>query len=328
MLINKWEIKSERLGSLTLNVGETTVIFDEHNTQEETYLYALDGYFKSRGSNDKVVSVLDVNNGELIPSNKYVAYIYDNSTLDGEHKLAASSLLSKKVLRESTQSLESEPYINSINVLVEDLLSVLNLELPLTNNKFDLKAFIKLLEFSVDEEQNYLYNRLRIVLPKVIQEMMDLAKREIILIYLYPESGLSSNEQIEYRKFLDTLPLKKFILTSSPHFIATNLFENNWIVKGEQIITEKLIEDMYWECPLNYSKEDITNSLFKIFKYYLPKLETNPRITNHELCDIILFDPLDIYTLVFFLKNHGFSYDIDLEYSRVPDSLAKYLKSL
>ena len=325
---NQWEIKIEHTETLTLNVGNNTVIFDERNTQEELYLKAIDGYFKNRGSNSGEVSIINVQDGELIPSSRYVSYIYDNTIMDGEHKLASTSILSKKVLRQATSSLESSGYINSINILMDDFLDILELDLPLINKQFDLKAFIKFLEFSVDGEDDYLYNRLKIVLPKLIEEMKDLAKREIILIYLYPESGLSSNEQIEFREFLYSLPVKKIILTSSPHFIADTLFENNLIVNEKQIITEDLIDNMYWECPMNFSKEEIEASLFKVLKNYLPKIEVNPQISNHELCDIIIFDSLDIYTIVYFLKNHGFSFDINLEYSRVPDLLTKYLKSL
>ena len=64
-------------------------------------------------------------------------------------------MMTKKIMREMQNDLEIDGYINSINVLLDDLRDNLKGTLPLSIKSFDLKQFIKLLSFEYDYSEDY-----------------------------------------------------------------------------------------------------------------------------------------------------------------------------
>ena len=177
-----WQIKSESLPNIELNIGKYTAIYNEYETIEEDLLTIVDGYFKRRNSNSKEVSIIDTLNQELVSHHLFESVIIDNNLIENEHILGAASILNKKIQRDFVNNLESNGYLQSINSLLEDLLELLNYtDLPLRTKQFDIKQFVKMLKFEYDLKDDYtrLIVRIEQVLPLVIEEL----KNSIIINY-------------------------------------------------------------------------------------------------------------------------------------------------
>ncbi|PNZ25330.1 hypothetical protein CD137_11045, partial [Staphylococcus petrasii] len=61
-----WQIKSELVPKVNLNIGNYTAIYNEHETIEEDLLDIINQYFKKRNSNKNEVSIIDILNQEPV----------------------------------------------------------------------------------------------------------------------------------------------------------------------------------------------------------------------------------------------------------------------
>lgn len=197
------EINIDMVPKVILNTSVYTSIYNEDSTHEEYILDMLKNYFQSRNSNKDIVTITDISDHERVSHNRFRGFLLDHSTIENEHQLSSSSILTKKIVREMQSDLEIDGYINSINVLLDDLRDNLKGTLPLSIKSFDLKQFIKLLSFKYDYSEDYarLITRLEQVVPLVVDEMNYQVKEKAFVIYLYPEAGLSIKEQIRFRKY-------------------------------------------------------------------------------------------------------------------------------
>lgn len=320
-----WEVRNTEKDTVNVNIGEYTSIIDDHYEHEEEILHDINSYFQKRTNRD--ITIIERTTGEIFSNKEFTSFIFDHSSIDAEHQLAASGLLNKKLQRDLLNSLETEGYLNSINILMEDFLNVLEKDMPLKVKRFDHKQFIKQLTFEYDFTVDYsrLINRLLEIIPLLVDEMNKQSNNNTLLIYLYPESKLSPMEQVELSKLLKSLNINIIVLTDSSTFFSKDLNANNYLRFGEQIITSDLINDMYWESPLNFTREDIKESLHKLINKYSDKFELTPTISNYRVSDIILFESIDIYVCCYFLKRCKHDFDLDISFDYVPDSLYEYL---
>lgn len=323
------EINIEDLPKVILNTSDYTSIYNEDSTHEEYILETLKNYFQPRNSNKDCVTITDLIDYERISNNRYRGFILNHSAIENEHQLAATSMMTKKIIRELQNDMEIEGYINSINVLLDDLRENLRGTLPLAVKSFDLKQFIKLLSFKYDYTEDYarLINRLEQVVPLVVDEMNYQAKEKAFLIYLYPEAGLSIKEQIRFRKILKDLPVPIIVLTESAYFLSKSIKGLNYFINNVQMITETFFEDSYWNAPINIDEEKFKERFEYLFEKYCSFLEVNPTISNYNLTEIVVFDDLDLYVVIAFLKHCNLEYQLDIDQTKISSALSAYLFS-
>lgn len=319
-----WEVRSLN-NTVALNIGNYTCIIDDHDEHEEELLANINSYFQKRTNTS--ITIKDNLNSEIVSYKDYTSFLIDHNAIDEEHKLSANGLLNKKLQRDLLNSIETDGYINSINILMEDFLKLLEKDMPLKVKRFDHKQFIKQLTFEYDYSVDYsrLINRLFEILPLLIDEMNTQSNNRTLLIYLYPESNLSPKEQTQLNNLLRDLDVAILVLTDSPIFFSDTLETMNYLRFGKQVITSELISDMYWDSPLDYNRESIKWSLKKILENYSNKFELEPTISNHDISEIILFNALDIYVCCYFLKRCKLPFKLNLSADILPPSLNEYL---
>src|SRR5699024_12769377 len=141
---------------------------------------------------------------------------------------------------------------------MDDYINLLEKDMNLTVKRFDHKQFLKQLTFEYDFTIDYsrLINRLTGVLPLLIDEMNKQSNNNTLLIYMYPESRLSPREQVEFSKLLKSLNVTVIVLTDSTIFFSDDMNTINYMRFGEQVITSELVSDMYWDSPLDFSREE------------------------------------------------------------------------
>ncbi|MCO4330610.1 hypothetical protein [Staphylococcus hyicus] len=324
-----WDIKSNDINRVSLNIGHYTSIYNEHDTKEEDILQIINDYFQKRNSNKDEVVIFDAINQESISHSAYQSWMINHEMIEKEHGLASNAILTKKILRNIGNHIESESYFNSIHALHEDVLLLAKNELPICLKKFDYKSFLKLLEFQYEPGDDYdrLIVRLEKILPILVEEMNALSNQKTLLIYCYPEANLSPKEQIRFRKCLENLGIPIIVLTGSMHFISDKIENNNYLRNGKQMLTSSFINQLCWNAPLNFDETDIQNSLNNFIQLYQEKLELSPTITNYRLGDIMLFDSIDLYVGISYMKHIDQHFELDIEYKLLNIPLQKYVKS-
>ena len=324
-----WEIKCEDFENVTLNIGQYTCIYNEHDTKEEDILKVIHHYFQKRNSNKNEVIIYDTQNQETVSHASYQCWTLNHEIIEKEHALATNAILTKKILRKLGNHLEMESYFNSINALHEDVLATVQEELPLCVKRFDYKAFLKLLEFQYEvcEDYDRLIVRLEKLLPLLIEEMNALSNQRTLLIYQYPEANLSPKEQQRFRKCLENLGVPIIVLTGSTHFLSSKLTNNNYLRKGQQMLTKAFLHHLVWNAPLNFDENQIKHSLNAFIQLYQEKVELTPVISNYRLADIMLFDTIDLYVGITYMKHINQSYQLDINYLQLNDPMIKFIQS-
>lgn len=225
--------------------------------------------------------------------------------------------MSKKLMRDLKNNIETDGYLNSINILFEDLLNSINIKsLPLKIKRLDYKQFIKQISFEYDYSMDYskLIVRLTQILPFLVDEMNDQSDNKTLLIYLYPESGLSTKEQLIFSKMLKNIDATVIVQTESPYFLGENIESLNYLKNNKQKISNEFIEFLYWNAPLNFKRKKLEAAFVKFFNKYCRMIEINPVISNYKIADIVVFEFIDFYVCLEFLKhcNHEFILDVNL----------------
>lgn len=323
------EYRVPLLPKISLNIGQYTAIYNEYETIEEDILNTIDGYFKKRNSNKKEVSIIDTLHNEEVSNLLYESIIISNQFIENEHLLSSTSIMNKNLQRNFAENIEGSGYLQSINVLLEDLLELINNNnLPLKMKNFDIKQFIKLLSFEYHLKEDYtkLIVRIEQILPLLIEELNKQNASELLLIYLYPEANLSPKEQIRLKSLLIKLDITTIVLTGSMHFLSSKWQCNNYIRNDKQKLTNDFIERLEWYAPLNFHREDIEQSLNQFILNYHDNLEIKPTISNYKITQIMLFNPIDLYVGISYLQHCNHEYQIDINEETIPDTMSKYLK--
>ncbi|MCI2802780.1 hypothetical protein [Staphylococcus pettenkoferi] len=325
----RWKIKTDIIENVSLNIGEYSSIYDEYATQEEDILEIINCYFQKRNSNKNEVTIYDEINQEDVSYSNYQSFIFSHEMIEKEHSLAASTIMAKKLNRLMKDTVEIEGYFNSINVMLEDMIDVLECELPIRPKHFDYKAFIKLLSFEYELTQDYsrLIVRLEQMIPLLIEELNKQTNNQTLLIYYYPEANLSPKEQVRFANLLKSLPATVIVLTGSSQFLSENLSAMNYIRESAQMITDEFIDNLVWEAPLVYEREEVISSLERFIKTYQSKFELNPTISNYQLHEIMLFEEIDLYVGVRFMAHIRQNFELDIQYTQLSKPIQAYLKT-
>ncbi|MCJ1656834.1 hypothetical protein MT341_09585 [Staphylococcus sp. NRL 18/288] len=259
---------------------------------------------------------------------EYESIIIDNNKIEEEHALSSSSILNKKIQRDYSNNIESSGYMNSMNILLTDLLELINHNnLPLKTKSFDIKQFIKLLDFEFELKKDYskLITRIENILPLIVDELNIQFNNKLLLIYLYPEANLSPNEQIKLKSLLESLKIKIIVLTGSLHFMSGEWSFNNYIRNAEQKLTSEFIDKLVWHAPLNYQKKEIEESLNRFILTYHDKIEIVPTISNYQIAQIMLFNSIDLYVGISYLQHCNHKFKLNLKDELLSKSIKKYI---
>jgi len=326
----KWEITKEST-KYKLNFSSYTSIYNVQDTREEEIVQIVYDYFQPRSKSDETIKIYDQTNDVLIGNKDFQAYYFSNDILMEEFGLSASTIMNKKLSRLLSEDAEVGMYLNTVNSLLEDSLNRIQEKVPIRIDPIDYKKLLKMIKFDLsinyDTKMNYI-EKLELILPLLIEEIKISAKSEPIIIYNHPETYLSPNEQKKFREILEQQNVKLIILTESSYFLSKELKGLNIYRNNRQMMSYTLLEDIYWNAPLNFEEEAIKESLEKIFRLYVSKFEITPVITNYHLGDIILFEPVDIYVCISFLQFCNYDYEFDLKLDGLPEALVKYINTL
>ncbi len=281
-----------------------------------------------------MVSVLDMDNDfENVNAHHFQFYGLSNNDLLTETQLGSKSILKQKIKNDFFEELEFDGYIETINNLIEDLIELVNTDLPIQHKKFDIEALIKLLsvDFLTEGESDYefVYNRLLKVLPLVTNTILKISKGKPLLVYFYPEHQLSPRQQVKFKEMLVqySKKLPVVVLSKSRYFLSDRLFSNNLIMNGKQFLMNNFLDDIEWNAPLNYSREELELTFSEVFKKYAVNFETYPIISNYKIADIQVFNDIQLYVLLEFMKGMEFEYHLDLDHSQLNPILLKYIDS-
>ncbi|ATD29691.1 hypothetical protein BHM04_00110 [Macrococcus sp. IME1552] len=327
---NKWEITKEST-KYKLNFSSYTSIYNVQDTKEEEIVQIIHNYFQPRSKSDETIKIYDQTNDNLIGHKDFQAYYFTNDIMMEEFGLSASTIMNKKLNRLLSEDAEVGMYLNTVNTLLEDSLLRIQDRVPVHIEPLDYKKFLKMIKFDLniisESKMNYI-EKLELIFPLLIEEIKLSSKSEPIIIYNHPETYLSPNEQKKFREILEMQNVKLIVLTESIYFLSKELKGLNIYRNNKQMISDELLEEIYWNAPLNFEEEDIKISLEKIFQSYVSKFEIKPIITNYRLGDIMLFEPVDIYVCISFLQFCKYDYEFDMRLEELPKPLTEYINTL
>ncbi|PSL46972.1 hypothetical protein B0H94_105125 [Salsuginibacillus halophilus] len=296
-------------------------------------LNILSDYFQPRSKIKDEVRVIDtLNNDDTVDYHDFHFFQFSNVKLLEEINLGAKSLLKQSLKEDLLNGLEFNGYVQTMNSLLNDMVQIIDSELPLYAKQLDADAIIKLLgvdfELSEDNSYDFVSKQLLAIFPVLKTAIKKQAKKTPVLVYHYPENLLSPREQVAFKAELDACAaeMKIIVLTKSRYFLADEVHGNNVIANGKQVITHSFLESLRWHAPLDYGKDELEEALTKLLKAYAMNLETVPVISNYEIADIHVFRDVDIYVLVYLLAELQFKFKLDLDYDRISAPISKYVQ--
>lgn len=306
----------------------------------------LEGFYnyfsEKRLSSEEKVLITDYFTGEKEQiSSKYPIYI-ENSEIDFEVELGSKSILHQRILGYFKQKFPIEPVFLTLNTLMdnfflEDVSEKFKSEFTIYSNykiDFEFSSFgpsdlIKKIniKYKLDEDEqnlNQISNFEKIKLKLSMYEIGDIIKnREKIYIFYYPERLLTISEIKKLKLFLKDLTIKSstvILATNSKYLLGDNLEEIN-IIKDQKLLNFQKIDILRQKYLENYPKLEewdyIEKRLVYLLKNNIFENFEDLRITNklkNDIDEIFFKSYEDIFIAVFYLKQIGISYDLDITY--------------
>ena len=324
-----WEITINN-EKYKMNFDSYTSIYNVQDTREEEILLNIHEFFQPRKSKENEVLIYDSLNDISLNNKTYQSFYWDNNTLLEEFKLASSSTMNKALQRNLSEDVDIGMYLNTINSLLDESIGNIQESTPIKVEHVNFKKLLKMIYFDLNESDQFkgYYEKLKLVLLMMIEEVKKSAKSTPLIILNHPESYLSPKEQKMFREVLNQLDVTIIVLTESIYFLSDSLEGLNHYSRMRLILDRNFIEDLYWSAPMEFDEDLINQSLLNIIKLYISKFEVSPVITNYKLSDIILFEPVDIYVCLRYLKHCNYDFEIDFNYTKIPKPLKEYIYHL
>jgi hypothetical protein len=331
----KWLV-SNGTEKYQFNLMQYSSLFVNHTTNESELLNPLIEYFQPRSKMKDIVTVKDLENGlDDITPHALTAFQVSNHMLAEETLLGSKSLLKSHLKHEFSNHLETDGYLLTINTLVEDLLDTVVDELPFKSKKFTMDSLIKLLEIDLssienDKTTNSLVSQNKLILQLIQKHLKVTHTNSLILFLMFPELSLSPRDQLAMKNFLLDLcnDIQVFVVTCSKRFIVDNLHGMNYFSYGKQVITDELLNDLEWESPLPYGREELIQSLLNVIKNHIDMFELVPLISNYVNAEIVVFNSIDLYVLIFMMNRLKFKYKLDLDVKNMDKPVYRYVMDI
>ncbi|WP_017187711.1 hypothetical protein [Alkalibacillus haloalkaliphilus] len=330
----KWEVHFGG-DKFQLNLSSYSSLFVNYTTSEEKFVEAIVQYFQPRSKSKDELAIKDLYNDYEDVHYKYLqALKLSNESLINEVKLGAKSYLKNQIKTEVLNNIETNGYLNSINVLAEDLTTHTLEGYPVKLNKFTIETFIRMLEFDdgsvTFEGTNTFLNHAQSILPILNKHFQKSIHSQKIIFYMYPELYLSPHEQLKMKELLQIMSkeIPVIVITKSLLFLTDDLTGQNYFIYDHQLFNETLIEDLEWDSPMLFDQDELKENIKMIFKKYVNLFELKPTISNYKQADIILFSSIGLYVVVFLLNRMGFEFTLDLDEEKVDTPVYKYIMEI
>ncbi|QQK78956.1 hypothetical protein HUG20_02910 [Salicibibacter cibi] len=328
----RWNVRSENV-DLNLNISNYCCIFDNHSFNEKELLDLLVGYFQPRSKVKSLVSIKEIDNHyENVTAHHYQFFSLSTVNILADTQLGSKSILKRKLRQDFLNEIEFSGYLQTINSLIEDAVQLIETDLPIEVKKLDVDGLIKLLDvnFELKESADYgvIFHQLQLLLPMITKTILKTSKVQPLVIYYYPEHMLGPRQQVQFKKILDQCADKMtfIVLTKSRYFLSKDLLSNNLIINGKQRLTNEYFEEMEWNAPLDFKKEELEHTFSKIFNTYVVNLETYPTISNYQIADIQVNRDIELYVLIDFMEEMGLEYSLDIDYSLLNPVIARFVE--
>ncbi|WP_079708831.1 hypothetical protein [Paraliobacillus ryukyuensis] len=317
-----------------INISQYSSLFVNHTTDERSLIQPIIEYFQPRSKMKNELKVIDLENDEELSTARFQAITFSNDLLLEETKLGSKSLLKGQVKQSFLNNVEADGYINNINILLEDLVDNSIAELPVKPKLLTYDSIIKLLEIDmgqnmVGETNQFIYQN-KLLLPILGRHLRNNLKQPGIIYFFYPETYLSPKEQIEMYELLqifsETIPV--FVITKSKQFLTKQMSGMNYFIKNKQMFNPKFIEDLEWNCPVNFEYEDLQQSVMNILFKYADVLELEPELSNFTDADVILFQSIDLYVFTSLMYKMKFKFSINLDKDKMYTPVYNFILEL
>jgi hypothetical protein len=327
---DKWIVRSE-YKEYAVNLSRYSSLFVNYTSNENSLINPIIEFFQPRSKVKEDYTILDYNNEfEEISTKKYISYKLSNDIIIDETKLGAKSMLAGQIKKNLLNDAEADGYINTINVLLEDLVTSSNSEIPIRAKSFTHQSIIKLLEMDIDfgvvgETNSVLYQNKQL-LP-ILKDYILGVPTPPIVFFFYPENYLSPREQLIMKRMLDDFSehIPVFVLTKTKTFLSGDYSGLNYFIKEKQFFTEKFLEQLEWNSPIEFSSEELLESVIHVTRKSIDQWELNPVLSNYQSADLVLFEPIDIYVFVELMKKAGFSFELRLDVEKLPRPVYQYV---
>jgi hypothetical protein len=329
--MEKWLI--ERGGEkFELNVASYSALFVNSTTNEEYVIRPILNYFKTKNSLKDVIIKDILQDFEEITPHSYFSIELSNYLLEDEIQLGSKSMLKSYIKNEMLNYLETDSYLFTINTLIKDIVKEAVEDLPLKVKDIDIDTILKSISFGDDFLEKSVEIRKEIIqtqkfIPLINEYFKKRYNKSLLVVYKFPEMNLSPKEQLILKDILIELgnETHTIVVTSSRLFLSNKYEGNNYFNKGNQLFTEELLNNLEWDCPTTYSKEELKESLMYIIANFIDRFELNPTISNYKNADIILFKSVDIYVLVYILNKLKLKFTLDIQKHIIEKPVAKYI---
>lgn len=310
-----------------LNLMPYSSLFINDTNSLDTIVKPIIEYFQPKSKLKDVLSIKNIKDEfEEITSHTFTAIELSNYQLRDEPMLNAKSFLKYQLKNEIQSHMETDGYLLTINTLVHDLITTVISELPVKTNDITTDILIKQLEVDFTTNKTSVIQQNKLLLRMIKKYVLTKHSNSILIFYLYPELFLSPKEQIDMKEYLYSLSkeLNIFVVTSSPYFIAKDLSGINYIYNSEQLYTEQFLDDLEWESPLPYEKNELIASLLNVTKNYIDVLEIKPLISNYKQADIVVFTSIDLYVVIFMMKKLKLEYRLEIKKGSIDKPVYDY----
>jgi len=325
----KWQIDhGER--KYQLNFASYSSLFVNHTMSEDKLIQSLVEFFQPRSKVKNSMTITDIENDfDDINHHSFIAFELSNELLNEEIKLGAKSFLKAKLKHDFLNHIETDGYLLTINTLAEDLLNSVVEQLPVKMKDMTINTILKLFEvdFDSNDEENDVLSRNKMIIDFIIKYLSNKHNHALVLFFSFPELYLSPKEQIQMKEYLVEISKKThiFVITNSKHFITDDIVGNNYFSYEDQLLTNEFFDDLEWESPLPYTKTELIKSTQRMIKQHVDAFELMPSISNYKQADIISFNSIDLYVLVFILSKLRFDYQLDVDHDLIEKPVFKYI---
>lgn len=330
-----------------------SIIADEVVFSNKICEAIYDYYSNKKGTGDKKVMINNSETGEREQiSSKFPIFISDNN-LDSEVELGVKTVMYQRVLDYLKEKYPIEPVFLTLNTIMESFFleevtenfkkefsihSDYNLEFEFKDfspveiaKKIEVKYFLDSKEQPIDEISNYEKLKLEVSLHEIKEKI---ETREKIYIFYYPERLLSISEIKRLKIFLSSLIQDKNIIvvaTNSKYLLgdtldSINIFKNKKLLSFEK--DEELGSIFLENYPVLKEWSYIRNRLLFLIKNYFIENYEDIRITNkikNDIDELYLQSFEDIFIFVFYLKQLGLEYGLDIDYDET-SVFSNYIK--
>ncbi|MFL2116181.1 hypothetical protein ACEN4P_00960 [Marinilactibacillus psychrotolerans] len=327
---NKWLVRTNSK-EYEVNLSNYSSLFVNYTSDENSLINPIVEFFQPRSKVKDDYTILDYNSEfDEISTKKYISYKLSNDIIIDEMKLGAKSILAGQIKKNLLNDAEADGYINTINVLLEDLVTSSNSEIPIRAKSFTHQSIIKLLEMDIDfgivgETNSVLYQNKQL-LP-ILKDYILGVPTPPIVFFFYPENYLSPREQLTMKEMLnqfsEQIPI--FVLTKTKIFLSGKCSGMNYFVNGKQLFTEEFIEALEWNSPIEFNSKELMNSVMHVLRKSIDQWELHPVLSNYQSADLVLFEPIDIYVFVELMRKAGFSFELRLDEEKLPKPVYQYV---